>query len=401
MTAYAPITPVATARPTVGPWQAMWILVGTIAFLILFRDLMFTRWHGDRSIADVCQWGRDFANVWTSGSLTLKGRLDILYDVEAYRAYQLELFESGMKYHNYSYPPVTLLYAWFFALLPYPVALLAWLGGTGALFAAAARPYMKNAGLPLWMAVAAPASLINLWAGHYGFLIGALWLAGWHHLPRRPVLAGMLIGLMVVKPHLAVLAPFVLLRRREWKAIAAAAATVILLVGVSAAVFGTDLWVTYLTETTRLQAAMVDDTDSFFITMMPTVLPSLALLGVSVAAGTVVQIVVGLTALSLLLWKLPRDSREAGLATAAATFLVLPYAFSYDMTAAGLGALLLFRRALDDEAGAGYSFAALGAALVPMIILYTNFFGYPVSPPLIAFQLGAALRLWPGQTKPA
>jgi hypothetical protein len=379
----------------------MWVLVGTIAFFILFRDLMFTRWNGDGSIADVCQWGRDFANVWTSGSLTLNGRLDILYDVDAYRAYQLELFESGMKYHNYSYPPVTLLYTWFFALLPYPVALLVWLGGTGALFAAAARPYMKNAGLPLWMAVAAPASLINLWAGHYGFLIGALWLAAWHYLPRRPVLAGILIGLMVVKPHLAVLAPFVLLRRGEWKAIAAAAVTVVALVSISAAVFGTDLWITYLTETTRLQAAMVDDTDSFFITMMPTVLPSLALLGVSIPAGTVVQVLVGLAAVSLLLWRLPKDSREAGLATAAATFLVLPYAFAYDMTAAGLGALLLFRRALDDEAGAAYSFAALGAALVPMLILYTNFFGYPVAPPLIAFQLAAALSLWPRQTKQA
>jgi hypothetical protein len=215
------------------------------------------------------------------------------------------------------------------------------------------------------------------------------------------VLAGILIGLMVVKPHLAVLAPLVLLRRFEWKAIAAAAVTVIVLVGLSAAIFGTELWVTYLTETTRLQAAMVDDTDSFFITMMPTVLPSLALLGASIPAGTVVQIIVGLGAIGLLLWKLPKDSRDAGLATAAATFLVLPYAFAYDMTAAGLGALLLFRRALDDKAGAAYTFAALGAALVPMLILYTNFFGYPVSPPLIAFQLAAALSLWPRQTKPA
>ncbi len=164
--------------------------------------------------------GRDFVNVYTSGALTLNHRLDILYDVDAYRAYQLGLFHQSLHDHNYSYPPVTLLYTWVFALLPYPLALVAWLGGTGALFVRAARPYLARAGLSAWLALIAPASIVNLWAGHYGFLVGALWLAAWHHLPRRPVLAGVLIGLMVVKPHLAVLAPLVLLRRGEWRAIA-------------------------------------------------------------------------------------------------------------------------------------------------------------------------------------
>ena len=99
-------------------WPAMWILAALIATQILARDLALTRWSGDGSIADVAQWGRDFVNVYTSGSLTLNGGLDILYNVDAYRAFQLGLFESGMKYHNYSYPPVSLLYTWLFALVP-------------------------------------------------------------------------------------------------------------------------------------------------------------------------------------------------------------------------------------------------------------------------------------------
>ena len=85
---------------------------------------------------------------------------------------------------------------------------------------------------------------------------------------------------------------------------------------------------------------MVDDVGTLFIRMMPTIMPSLALAGVSAGLAAIVQVVVALGAIGLLLWRMPKDSGEAGLATATATFLVLPYAFNYDMTVAGLAGLL-------------------------------------------------------------
>ena len=111
------------------------------------QDLYLTRWDGSLSIDGHALWGRDFVNVYTAGKLTLQHRLGILYDVDAYRAYQGVLFHGGLEWHNYSYPPATLLYAWIFALLPYPLALAFWLAGTGAFFAWAAKPYLREAGL--------------------------------------------------------------------------------------------------------------------------------------------------------------------------------------------------------------------------------------------------------------
>lgn len=391
----------AAPSPSISAWKAVAILTATIAAMLLFRDLYMTRWSGDLSIGGFALWGRDFVNLYTSGSLVLQDRLDLLYTIEPYRAYQVELFDQGLKWHNYSYPPVTLLYTWLFALLPYPLALLVWLGSTGGFFAWAARPYVRSAGLPGWIAVATPAALINLWAGHYGFLIGGLWLAAWSFLPRRPVLSGILIGLMIVKPHLAVLAPLVLLYRREWTAIAAAAATVILLIALSVAVFGADLWITYLTETARLQAEMVDDVDSFFITMMPTLTPSLAIIGVPTAAATLAQLLAGLAAVAALLKWMPKDPQDAALATAVATFLVLPYAFAYDMTVVCLASLLLFRRALDEARPRWFSFGLAMATLLPMAIMYFNFFGYPVAPLLLALLLAAQLGWSPGLRRTA
>jgi hypothetical protein len=377
-------------KARIGGWQAFWILTALIGGMLLLRDLVNT--GAGLSIGGQALWGRDFVNVYSSGALALQGRLDILYDVDAYRAFQDGLFAGELQHHNYSYPPVTLLYTWLFALVPYPVAWIGWLGLTGALFAAAARPLMRGAGLPAWAALVAPASLVNLWAGHYGFLIGALWLFAWRLLPRRPALAGLLIGLMVVKPHLAVLAPIVLLWRREWVAIAAAAATSAGLVALSAALFGPQLWLTYLTETAMLQAAMVDDVGAFFLTMMPTVSPALAIFGLPTLAASAIQAAVAVAAIAVLLRNLPRDSEEAGLATATATFLVLPYAFAYDMTVAGLAGLILFRRSLDGPSSL-FRLAAGAAAFAPMAVMYLNLVRLPLTPLLIAFQLLAMLGL--------
>lgn len=371
-------------------WRILWILTAAFGAILFARDLLNT--GPGLSIGGEALWGRDFVNVYTSGALILQGRLDLLYDVDAYRAFQSELLGGGLRFHLFSYPPAALIYASPFALLPYPVAWISWLAGTGALFARAARPYLRGTGLPVWLALVAPASIMNLWAGHYGFLIGALWLFAWSNLARRPGFAEILIGLMIVKPHLAVLMPIVLIWRRQWIAFAAATLTVIAMVGLSAALFGPSLWVTYLTETAMLHVAMVDDVGTFFLMLMPTLMPSLAILGVPTLAATLVQATVAVGAIALLLKNMPRDEEKAGLAVATATFVVLPYAFAYDMTVVGLAGLILFRNSLERRPPL-FILAAGAAAFVPMAVLYLNMLHIPVAPILIAFQLLAMLGL--------
>ena len=380
----------AEPRPRAG-WPIFWALAAAMFAFLVARDVAQTDWRTG-SISGAAYWGRDFVNVWTSGAIALKHQLAILYDVHAYRAFQTGLFGGGVAWHNYSYPPVTLLYTWVFALLPYPLALALWLGGTGGFFAWAARPYLRGAGLPAWLPLAAPASLVNVWTGHYGFLIGGLWLTAFHLLPRRPAMAGVLIGLMVVKPHLALLLPLVLLARREGRAFAAAAATVVGLVALSVLLFGWAPWATWLTGTTRLQAGMVADVGTFFITMMPTLTPALATLGVPLAVAGAAQAVVAAGAILCLLKRLPEDPHRAALAAATATFLVLPYAFAYDMTVAGLGGLLLFRESLAAPHPPAWRFAAGTAALLPIALLWFGAAHLPAAPPLLAFQLWALTR---------
>jgi alpha-1,2-mannosyltransferase len=338
--------------------------------------------------------GRDFANVYTAGHLVAGGPLQSIYDIHAYRAYQQALFDGAVLGHNYSYTPISFFYVWLFAPFPYVVALILWLALTGAAFVAAARPYLREAGLPAWIALILPASLMNIWAGHYGFLFGALWLAAWRLLDSRPRTAGLLIGLMIVKPHLALLMPLALARRGAWTAFLFAALAASGLVLASGLVFGWSYWVSYVGGTLFTQAAMIGETGQFFLRMMPTVAPSLLLAGLPPWAAWTVQAASALAALAALWRFMPKDPGRAGLATACATFLVLPYAFVYDMTAISLAALLVLHR---DGPAIRPLWRALSvlAFLLPLLAVPLNAAGVPLGPLLVAFLLYWTLRLEP------
>ena len=82
--------------------------------------------------------------------------------------------------------------------------------------------------------------------GHNGFLTAALLGAALIQLDRRPLLAGLLIGLLAYKPQFGLLIPLVLAASGRWRAFFAAAATVIVLALLVTLAFGVDVWTAFL-----------------------------------------------------------------------------------------------------------------------------------------------------------
>ncbi len=380
--AYARSNPVASLA---------WVAALYLSLLFLGVDWSAASRSAELSVAHSTVLGRDFANLFTGGRLVWEGRLETIYDLRAYQTYQDGLFGGAVEGHNYSYAPVSFLYAWLFGLFPYFLSYLLWTGLTGAAFVCAARPYLRDAALPAWLALLVPAAAMNVWAGHYGFLIGALWLGAWHYLERRPRLAGLLVGLMLVKPHLAILMPLLLVRRRAWTAFASATATVAGLILLSVLLFGVQPWNDYVGKTLGLQAAMVDDVHQFFVSMMPTLTPSLFRAGLPDAIVWPLQVGAACAAIAALWWRMPTDPRQAGLAAACATFLVLPYAFIYDMTAVSIASLVLLRRAGPGRGWLQSPLLALPAFLLPVVTIPLNGMGVPLAPLIIALMLAAVL----------
>lgn len=368
---------------------AAWMFGFFLVLQFAQLDVRYALTHGDLRSSVGTLIGRDFVNVFTAGHLAADRSLSIVYDVEAYQKYQLALFDGRVLRHNYSYTPVSFLYAWFFALTPYVLAYILWIGLTGAAFVIAARPYLRDAGLPTWLAVVTPAALLNVWAGHYGFLFGALWLGAWTQLDKRPRLAGVLVGLLIVKPHLAILMPLLLAARGAWRAFFYAGLTVVVLIAMSGLTFGWRLWADYVTDTLFLQVAMVERTEDVFLRIMPTAYPALRLAELAPPAAWLLQGVCAACAIGALLRWMPQDPRRAGLAAATATFLVLPYAFNYDMTIIGIAAVILLHRAPDDAPV--QRLAAALALILPAVVFFTNAMALPIAPPLLLLLLGGLL----------
>lgn len=376
------------------------LVVGNLLVVALFAaDLA----SSDRGIVGTgAYWGRDFVNLWTGGRLALNGRLDMLYDLAAYHREQRALF-GAIGQHNYSYPPIALFLNLPFALLPYGVALAVWVMGSAALFVAAARPWWCTVSpRPTWLLVLAPAATLNIWAGHYGFLIGSLFLLGFAALPRRKALAGLCFALMAVKPHLAVLVPLVLILRGEWRAFGWAAATVMALVAASVAAFGAGLWEQYLTVTLGVQAALIDPGGSFFGFMATSWASALLRAGLSPHFAWGVQGAVAALAVAGLVLARRAPPVDLALLAATATFLVLPYGFNYDLIVVALVAAMLVER---RDLSPGRRMVAMVALVAPQFGMAAAVFGLPLLPAallaLFVLQLRLALSTPIGRAVPA
>ncbi len=92
--------------------------------------------------------------------------------------------------------------------------------------------------LTLWAGLAFPAVLVTITHGQNAFLTTALFGWGLLLLPRGPVAAGILFGLLTFKPQVGVLLPVALVAGGHWRAIVAAALTGIALAVTTTVLFG-------------------------------------------------------------------------------------------------------------------------------------------------------------------
>jgi hypothetical protein len=188
----------------------------------------------------------DFLGFWAAARVAMAGTPRQAYapaDTIPIQA-QAAALPPGI-FISFFYPPVFLLTCLPFALLPYPYALVAFVLLTGAVFLAllvALFPRLCAMRLPVLAAFAFPAVMDNAVAGQTGFLTGASLAGGALFLDRRPAVAGLCLGFLVCKPHLALCVPVALVFARRWRATLACGATAAALIALSAGILGTDVW---------------------------------------------------------------------------------------------------------------------------------------------------------------
>lgn len=190
----------------------------------------------------------DFLVFWSAARQMQQAPLQDVYDPVLFDAFKHSIGGGLYSKLPFLYPPFTAALFFPFGLLPYGWALLLWNATSVLLYVCAVWLAMRPNGFAPAAALAAavaPATVVTLLGGQVGLLISAATLLGVCQLGRRPWLAGTLLGLLALKPQLALLPGLVLLFSGQGRACLAAALTVALLALLSVIFFGADAWLAW------------------------------------------------------------------------------------------------------------------------------------------------------------
>ncbi len=282
---------------------------------------------------DMQPMGPDFLNVWAASSLALKGEFAAIYNYSLHWQAEKSAFDgAGVAYFGWHYPPIFMLFAYPLAYLSYYPALIIWLGVTFTGFAASIR-LILNTPMAWLAAAAAPASFLNAANGQNGFLTAGLIGAALYYLDRKPVLAGVLIGLLSYKPQFGILIPLVLLLSARWQVFISASLTVITLVTLSVGLFGVDMWLAFQESLSLTQNYVLEQGTTGWHRIQ-SVFSAVNMYGGGVSLGYILQAIVSIGAALAVCWlwvkpDVPSNLRCAALL--AATPLLTPYVLDYDL----------------------------------------------------------------------
>jgi hypothetical protein len=333
----------------------------------------------------------DFANYWIAARLSLEGRaLDLFRGHDVYFAHMQEVFGPDYPWRSWSYPPHYLLLIAPLGLVNYLPAAILFMSVTLLLLVHALSLAVPK--MPWWVAVLIlPAVFCNLILMQNGFLTSALILYGLALREKRPVLAGIAIGILTVKPQLGFLFPILLCFERRWLVIASASLTAVVMVGLSATFFGVEAWTGYMTITLSQQTDVMLHLEGAFADMIPSVFGSFrSLRMIEPETALRVHMIFAVAVFCFFLWSLAKAKTSVARATNAvfATFLVTPYSVSYDLAALSAIAAVQLRyaSAFSPSRTDRYAQWVILCAFfaLPVFVYELGAHGLPISPLIIA-----------------
>jgi hypothetical protein len=293
--------------------------------------------------------GTDFSNVYAAGTYVLEGKPDVPFDPPRQYTREQEIFGKATPFYGWHYPPYFLFVAGALAKLPYGVALTVWQASTLLLYllmvwgifspsfrgARSARPESiipAPSAMTLLLALAYPAVLINIGHGQNGFLTAALLGGALVILDRRPIVAGILIGLLVYKPQFGLMIPLALIAGGYWRTFAAAATTVVVLTLVTTLVFGPEVWPAFAASTEFSRTVVLEQGQTGW-QKIQSVFSWARMWGAPIPLAYALQGALTI-ALGLAIVRLWRSAAAPALKSAAlclAAILATPYSLDYDM----------------------------------------------------------------------
>lgn len=336
--------------------------------------------------------GSDFVQYYAVSVMALDDQPEAAYELAKLHEVEQRVVDSDVERWPWYYPPTFMLVVRPLSLVPYPVALALWLLASVIPFLVVIYRIAPHPLAP-FAALLFPATADVLFSGQNGCLSAALIGGGLLLLERRPVVAGLLIGLLSYKPHLGLIIPFALAAGGHWRAFLAAALTTLAFAGASLAAFGPDTWLAFVSTLSDARSTVEFGESPWF--KMVSVFPAARLLGFGVSVAWIAQGVIAVAAAGAVvwLWRRPAAPELRASALIFAIPLVTPYAQFYDLALLALPIAWIIWRARASGWLRGERLAM--AVLWPAPVLAWSLAqeaGIPTWPLLLSALLALVLR---------
>ncbi|MEO0819449.1 MAG: glycosyltransferase family 87 protein [Pseudomonadota bacterium] len=250
----------------------------------------------------------DFAAFWAAGHLVLEGREAAVYDPEAVHAVQMAAIDPRISGRMaWLYPPHALPFVTGLGWLPVWWAMALFVAaGAGFFLWAAAHILPERPALVAALATAPTVGCIAI--GQAGFFWGGLVALAlvWRH--RAPLLAGVPLAFMSVKPVLFAVLPLAYLAAGRWQALAAGAGLGLALMLAAGLLLGWDVWAAFFAQIGANAAHATGEGVNY--SHYISIYGNARVLGLDPALGLALHLGVALP----LLWMLVRAWREPGVA---------------------------------------------------------------------------------------
>ena len=334
--------------------------------------------------------GADYPSFWAASRLALNGKAAGAYDLATHYAVQTSMFRGApIGYSAFFYPPPYLLICLPLALLPYAPSLLLWLGATAAMAKAALQPLLRDRHALLAL-IAYPAVMSNLAHGQNAFLTTALFTYGLTRVERRPWLAGLALGLLVIKPHLALVVPFSLMATGRWRTFWTTGAWALAFCAASYLALGADVWRGFFATNALARAAL--EQDLVGNEKMQSLFAAVRLVGGPLWLAWGAQALTSVATLTVLVWasRKTRDVTAQAALAGCAALLASPFLLDYDLM---LGALpMLWLMSKGRESGF-LDWEKLGLAAAFLLPLVSRLAGAALHVPLAPLALASLYAL--------
>lgn len=287
----------------------------------------------------------DFDAFYLAGTLAGRGDIASAYDMASVLQEQQRMW-SATSFMPWTYPPPFTLIMDGISNVPiglaYVLFTLASFGFYLAVLHRIAGQYLV--GVLLFMM---PVVLLNLRTGQNGFLTAGLigmFLLAWRN---HRAIAGLPLGLMIIKPHLAVGVGLLALIGRRWDVLTIAASVGLAALALATFAYGWPVWGAFLGAVREASGFLAQGYYPLF--RMNSVYASLWSWGLPAAWAMAGHVAGALVAVGLLIWAslAAMEFRYRAALICVLSLFVSPYSYDYDLTILGVGLAFVLPDLLD------------------------------------------------------